>query len=110
MSEKGRKSKLDVGYLRVATSNSLASSIFAVGMQEEEQHIVQEKLPQQNDINLPNDNPSQLDTTREVKLKATLSYLNDYQQSVSEQTPPSAEERALLQHIITLARALLADG
>jgi ParB/RepB/Spo0J family partition protein len=56
---KQKKSALDVGYLRTATSSSLASSVFSVQVQEEEQRLIHEKQPQQIAIELLHNNPYQ---------------------------------------------------
>ncbi|HLI89168.1 MAG TPA: ParB/RepB/Spo0J family partition protein [Ktedonobacteraceae bacterium] len=63
MSAKGRKNTLDVDYLKVATSHNLAASVFAMGVQEEEQRVIHEQLPQQIPIDLLFDNPYQPRTT-----------------------------------------------
>lgn len=54
-----KKTSLDVGYLRTATANTLASSIFSSSVQEEEQRLVHEKQPQQISIELLHNNPFQ---------------------------------------------------
>lgn len=59
MPGRSKKSTLDVGYLRTATANGLASSIFTSKVQEEEQRLLHEKQPQQIDIDLLFDNPFQ---------------------------------------------------
>ncbi|GHO78793.1 hypothetical protein KSD_65640 [Ktedonobacter sp. SOSP1-85] len=59
MPGRSKKSALDVGYLRTATANGLASSIFTSKVQEEEQRLLHEKQPQQIDIDLLFDNPFQ---------------------------------------------------
>jgi ParB family chromosome partitioning protein len=59
MPGKQKRSSLDVGYLRTATSNTLASSIFTTQVQEEEQRLVHEKQPDPIAIELLHDNPYQ---------------------------------------------------
>jgi ParB family chromosome partitioning protein len=56
---KGRKNALDVDYLKVAASQNLAASVFAVRVQEEEQQFIHEQSPQQIPIDLLFDNPYQ---------------------------------------------------
>lgn len=59
MPGKAKKSGLDVGYLRTATSSTLASSILATRVQETEQRLVHEKQPQQIDLAYLLNNPYQ---------------------------------------------------
>jgi ParB family chromosome partitioning protein len=71
-----KKSLLDVGYLRTATSKTLASSIFTSPVNEEQQRLIHEKQPEQIDIDLLHDNPYQprqtLDETNLQQLADTI--------------------------------------
>jgi ParB family chromosome partitioning protein len=71
-----KKSMLDVGYLRTATSKTLASSIFTSPVNEEQQRLIHEKQPEQIDIDLLHDNPYQprqtLDETNLQQLADTI--------------------------------------
>ena len=59
MTGKLKKASLDVDYLRTVTSSSLASSVFTVQVQEEEQRLIHEKQPQHLTIDLLYNNPYQ---------------------------------------------------
>ncbi len=76
MSKQVKKSLLDVGYLRTATSKTLASSIFTSPVNEEQQRLIHEKQPEQIDIDLLQDNPYQprqtLDETNLQQLADTI--------------------------------------
>src|SRR2546430_7296212 len=54
-----KKTGLDVDYLRTATSTTLASSVFATRVQEEEQRLIHEKEPLQIALERLLDNPYQ---------------------------------------------------
>jgi ParB family transcriptional regulator, chromosome partitioning protein len=69
-----KKSMLDVGYLRTATSKTLASSIFTSPVNEEQQRLIHEKQPQQIDIDLLHDNPYQ---PRQTQDETSLQQLSD---------------------------------
>jgi ParB family chromosome partitioning protein len=56
---KTKKTGLDVDYLRTATSTTLASSVFATRVQEEEQRLIHEKQAQQIALERLLDNPYQ---------------------------------------------------
>jgi ParB family chromosome partitioning protein len=72
-----KKSTLDVGYLRTATSKTLASSIFTAGVNEEQQRLIHEKQPEQIAIELLQNNPYQprqvLEETSLQQLAETIS-------------------------------------
>lgn len=76
MAKQVKKSLLDVGYLRTATSKTLASSIFTSPVNEEQQRLIHEKQPEQIDIDLLHDNPYQprqtLDETSLQQLADTI--------------------------------------
>lgn len=76
MPKQVKKSTLDVGYLRTATSKTLASSIFSARVNEEQQRLVHEKQPEQIAIERLQDNPYQprqaLDETSLQQLADTI--------------------------------------
>lgn len=59
MPGKQKKPALDVGYLRTATSTTLASSVFASSVQEEAQRLLHEQQPEQIAVERLLDNPYQ---------------------------------------------------
>src|SRR5215831_3175084 len=59
MTIKPKKSALDVGYLRTATSNTLVASILATTVEEKKRQLVHEIAPEQIAIDRLCDNPYQ---------------------------------------------------